>query len=228
VSLKLTTIYRSLVENREVIGEEYPSGWNVEEFEKIRGFAARKRYCDTHLTYLGMGSSRLGYKIDDEKVLKLARNEKGLAQNNAEIELSDDYHYSHLRTKVYNHHPDDLWIEAQFAEKCTAAKFKSILGYSFKDYSHMLEYFYYTILKPSRYFRPDPINNEVEREKITESEFYNDMCSYMHDADMPVGDISAMRTYGIVSDNGDSSVVLIDYGLTHDILIQHYMPKSRY
>jgi mRNA-degrading endonuclease RelE of RelBE toxin-antitoxin system len=66
---------------RENLLEDYPTSWSIEEFKKLNSFNARIKYCNQHLTRISSGSSRVVYKIDDEKVLKLAKNKKGLAQN---------------------------------------------------------------------------------------------------------------------------------------------------
>lgn len=58
----------------------YPETFNMEEFKSISRFASRIKYCETHLQRISSGSGRIVYKIDDEKVLKLAKNPKGVAQ----------------------------------------------------------------------------------------------------------------------------------------------------
>ena len=69
------------------MGEDYPSSWNIEEFKSLRSFAERKRYCDANLQKIASGSGRIVYKVDNQKVLKLAKNKKGVAQNEIESEL---------------------------------------------------------------------------------------------------------------------------------------------
>ena len=64
----------------------YPSTFDMKEFKAIRTFVDRVNYCNSILKYLGRGSSRMVYEIDDEKVLKLAYNNKGIAQNRAEAD----------------------------------------------------------------------------------------------------------------------------------------------
>ena len=41
-------------------------------FKSLPSFAARVRYCNEKLQRISSGSARIVYKIDDEKVLKLA------------------------------------------------------------------------------------------------------------------------------------------------------------
>ena len=67
----------------ENMDEAYPTSFNIEEFKQLKSFNQRIQYCEQHLQRISSGSSRIVYKIDDEKVLKLAKNKKGLAQNEA-------------------------------------------------------------------------------------------------------------------------------------------------
>ena len=62
----------------------YPFSFNMDEFKMLKTFAARIKYCQARLQRISSGSSRIVYKIDSEKVLKLAKNRKGIAQNEAE------------------------------------------------------------------------------------------------------------------------------------------------
>lgn len=57
----------------------YPTNFNFVELDSMRTFAERKRYCEERLQQIGVGSSRIAYKVDNEKVLKLAKNKKGIA-----------------------------------------------------------------------------------------------------------------------------------------------------
>ena len=56
--------------------------------DEIRSFRGRFKYCTEHLwNAIGKGSSRAVFQIDDEKILKLAINNKGIMQNTAEGQL---------------------------------------------------------------------------------------------------------------------------------------------
>lgn len=75
-------IYITESQYKNIIGEmAYPVSFNFDEFKSLKSFAQRVRYCDEHLQKLGSGSSRIVYVVDNDKVLKLAKNKKGLAVN---------------------------------------------------------------------------------------------------------------------------------------------------
>ena len=79
-------LLREALELEEAV---YPESFDLETFKKIPTFKGRTQYVAERLPKLGAGSSRIVYKIDDGTVLKLAKNQKGLAQNNLEIEYSN-------------------------------------------------------------------------------------------------------------------------------------------
>src|ERR1700749_760360 len=56
----------------------------VKNMSQLKTFTARLKYCKEHFQRLGAGSSRIVFLLPDGKVLKLAKNAKGLAQNNVE------------------------------------------------------------------------------------------------------------------------------------------------
>ena len=103
--IKLT----SILEN--IVSEDYPQSFDMKFFKTLQSFASRKKYCDEHLKKIAQGSSRIVYYIDNEKVLKLAKNKKGLAQNEIEIDYSDDYMLTGIVAPVYDYHENFLWLE---------------------------------------------------------------------------------------------------------------------
>ena len=62
----------------------FPEGFDVEQFKELKTFRERLQYCKERLKKLGAGTGRIAYQIDDGTVLKLAKNAKGVAQNDVE------------------------------------------------------------------------------------------------------------------------------------------------
>lgn len=206
----------------EFLIEDYPTTWDWEEFGKLTKFSERKKYCDEHLEFLIQGSGRLVYKVDDDKVLKLAKNTKGVAQCNVEIRLGNDRYIDHIVAPIYEYDSDGYWVEMALATKLSKGKFKSIIGYSFDDYGQMLMHFYYRNIKPSKYGGHAAIDDENERNKIEEDEFFQSMCDMMGSYDMPPGDLWRLNSYGLVKINGKEEIRLIDYGLTNNVYEDYY------
>ena len=95
--------------------EDYPSHFDMEHFKSLKTFAQRIRYCDANLKRIGGGSSRIVFKIDDQKVLKLAKNKKGIVQNDTEIDRGNDTYYSSILAQVFDSDDDGLWVEMELA-----------------------------------------------------------------------------------------------------------------
>ena len=75
-----------------------PDTWDKDKFKQrpaIKTFRDIIEYASEKAAEVGRGSSRVAFKIDyknQDTVLKIAKNEKGLAQNKQEIGyLSDDF-----------------------------------------------------------------------------------------------------------------------------------------
>ena len=86
------------------------------------------------MKYLGRGSSRIVFQIDESTVLKLAFNQKGIAQNEAEAAVKNDYVLSgyNFLPEVYDVDDEYLWIEMQIARRANQSDFKKFTGYSRK------------------------------------------------------------------------------------------------
>jgi hypothetical protein len=203
-----------------LMGEDYPETWNIEEFKKLNSFKDRIKYCSEHLEKISSGSSRIVYKIDDEKVLKLAKNKKGLAQNEIEIEYGNYYDISDIVAKVFESDENNLWVEMELAKKVTPNIFKNVVGISFEDYANGMRYHYYTNIKPSRYRFPSIKPENMD--EMWENEFTYRMLSFMGDYDIPVGDLARLSTYGLTKRDGQDTIVMIDYGLTSDVYDNYY------
>ncbi len=216
--MKLMTLYESLkfFIDETALHEDYPTTWDVEEFSKLRTFAERVRYADANLKKISSGSGRIVYKIDNEKVLKLAKNKKGVAQNEVEMGYGNDNYFTML-AKIFESDPDGLWAEMELARKVTAPIFKSIVGYSFQEFSKALSYEITNNRGQSKWMvEPDNM------ESFYESEFFTEVVDYLMNTDSPYGDMIRLSSYGVVSRDGEDTIVIIDYGLSGDVFKSYY------
>ena len=204
----------------QMMGEDYPSSFNMDEFKSLTSFAARIRYCEQHLQRISSGSSRIVYKIDDEKVLKLAKNKKGLAQNEVEIEWSQYHDISDITARVFDSHPDNLWVEMELARKLKKSEFKKMTGFNWDDYAIAMHNEYWNNVNYNpRMLRP--INKEMV-EAMWEEEFIYEMFNFITSYQVPAGDLMRTSSYGLVKRDGREDIVLIDYGLTSDVYDSYY------
>lgn len=199
--------------------EDYPTSFDMEYFKTLNSFSDRIRYCEQNLQRISSGSSRIVYKIDDEKVLKLAKNKKGLAQNETEALYSSYKDLDYVLARVYDYNEDYLWIEMQLARKITPSDFKRITGFSFEDFAIAVHN--YGIDSGNGFGFKKEIDKSL-LESMWEDEFVFEIFQYIGNYGVPSGDLTKKSSYGIVKEDGDERVIIIDYGLTSDVYGSYY------
>lgn len=202
--------------------EDYPVAFNHEEFAKLRSFADRVYYCASRLQKLGAGSSRIVYAIDDKKVLKLAKNAKGIAQNAIEAQLGVDRYFSEVLATVFNSDDHDQWIESERAEKVKETRFIQLTGVNIRNLHAYLANFDAKNNGRSATWTLDP---KIE-EEMHENRFVSTIMECMHSYNLQIGDLVKLSSYGEVQ-REEPTIVLVDYGFTEDVAKDYYSPKRQ-
>lgn len=189
----------------------YPSSWNLDYFKSLRSFNDRLNYCKQNLTPIASGSGRYVFGIDNEKCLKLAKNKKGVAQNEAEYNAGSDRYAASVLAKVYDCDENFLWIEMQLCKKVTPNIFKQVMGYDFNFYLQCLN----SIVGNGR--QTPEIVDALSSEDVF-AEFTNEMSDAIMNWDISFGDLKRLSSYGI--SNGE--ILLVDYGLNDEVYNNFY------
>ena len=100
----------------------------LDEFEELQSFNKKMQFANQHFQRIGSGSGRIVYDIDGTKVFKLAKNAKGVAQNDAEINIGSYQDTQHIVTKVLESNNNGSWIVAEKAKKVNEARIKQLTG----------------------------------------------------------------------------------------------------
>jgi len=203
----------------QLMDEEYPSTFDMEHFKTLSKFAERVRYCDQHLKKISSGSARVVYLVDDKMVLKLAKNQKGIAQCETEIQWGGDSYFDEILARTIEYHPDGLWVEMELARKVKKSDF-SVLedGINFDEFGKYLKNF--ELENNGR--KPFYNMTDAHKEILNENQFTQTICEFMLNTDSPAGDLMRLNSYGIVNRNGEDIIVIIDFGLTNDIYNEYY------
>jgi mRNA-degrading endonuclease RelE of RelBE toxin-antitoxin system len=203
----------------EDITEAYPSNFSMEEFNAIKSYRGKMKYASERLKRLGAGSSRVVYQIDDKKVLKLAKNEKGLAQNNVE---TDGYlAQQDITANTFNYdeqHDRPYWVEMELAIPLNRQKkrFKELTGFSHEDIYKLLNHI-------GKHYKWPENDNLTGHNDLSENEFLNSIYEIAMTMDMPLpGDFAQTSSWGEVKRDGKSVPVLIDFGFTNDVRAHYY------
>ena len=202
--------------------EDFPKF--IEEFNQIRSFKRKIDFTNEHLQRIGSGSGRIVYDIDDEKVFKLAKNTKGIAQNEAEAGAGYYRDTLHIVTEVYDSADDYSWIVSEKAKKVTEKRIKELTGIpTLQDLFYFLRNNESQNKGRGKIFSQD---KEVE-ESFWENEFASDLMNFVVNYGQTTGDMGRPSSYGEVLRDGQPAIVLTDYGLNDEVYDTHYSPQRK-
>lgn len=177
---------------------EYLSSLDVEEaFE----------YCTKELgENVGEGSSRAVFQIDDVQVLKLALNEKGIAQNR--VEASTKEMKSPLFPYILYVDDNNKWLVTEYVLPAEGKDFEHCLGFG-------CGHFFYHVIESIKDLKYNGGLSAYEDEFVPyfgDSEFYRLLAKYILDYDIPIGDIQRIENWGVTKRNGKDTLVILDPG----------------
>ncbi len=196
----------------------------LDQFEEIQSFRQKIMFADQNLQKLGAGSGRIVYDIDGTKVFKLAKNAKGVAQNDAEINIGSYEDTHHIVTKVLESDNNGNWIVSEKAKKVSEARIKQLTGIpSLNDLFYFLRNHENRIKGGGNIFG---LNVDIEK-SLNDNEFVTDLQDIMSNYSISAGDLGRASTYGEVLRDGQPTIVLADYGLTDEVYDTHYSPKRQ-
>ena len=210
------------------LNEAADNQFSTEELSNLRSFKERYNYCVEHLGQpQGKGSSRVCFQIDDEKILKLAWNNKGIAQNENET----DYYLDDIGIVPHTYDSDDngLWIISEYVLPARQRDFKECLGLTFDEFVKFIRSSCawrenYTRAKQGAY--GDYIYSLDEYSDMCENEDLQPFDEYIGNYRPPEGDLTRLCNYGMTMRNGYPTIVLLDAGLSQEIW-NNYYDKSR-
>lgn len=208
----------------------YPSNFNMEELESLPSYAARVKYCQQRLQKIGSGSSRIVFAVDDEKVLKVAKNKKGIAQNLEEGARWKQNYYCFAN--VYDQSDDGIFLEMQAARRAKPSDFKRITGYGFDVMQYWIDYTHSLYTRNRWQTR---MNNPYQKlfdsdewsEYLDDYNVFSGIHQYLCDAQLEaVGDFKRISSWGVVTENGEENLALIDFGLSDEVFKDYYLRRA--
>lgn len=192
-----------------------PDDWDTAKFAKPTSFREMVAYAKERSKQLGVGSSRVAFEIPyqgRETVLKVAKNNKGIAQNKEEITLFSDYIFRGLEIAIPVIDWDEVnedrptWIHVEKAQKITNKQMSKFLGGV--DLQTAISHVNFMAGKSKFAFS---IESEEQKERLYESELFNKLIELaMSFPSVIFGDLMRVANWGLY--NG--SPVIIDIGFT--------------
>lgn len=208
-----------------LITEAMKDGFRIDTLRNLSSFEKRVAYCRQYLgNPIGNGSSRTVFQIDDETVLKLAKNRRGIAQNESEYDKGNDYYISHVFPKVYNGSDGDnyMWIVSEYVLPAKEDDFEAVLGIDFFDVQKFI-----TFLRKSN--RGDGFAGKRVMEyyqQFEENEDVTNLFNMLNDLlvgyDMGIGDFERICNWGMALRDGQPTLLPIDAGFTAEVAERFY------
>lgn len=182
--------------------------FDFSKFKRLDDIDDMLHYASLYLEFLGKGSSRAAFIFSSRYALKVALNDKGLAQNEAEVNVYTNPTSKPIVAKIQAFDPRFRWLVSELVNPLqNEGEFKKLSG---TDWEEFIEQIY-------------DINIAGQHQ---EGRRYSPIAlataTTMKQNQLLLGDIDAIPHWGKTH---DGRVVLLDYGLTSDIAKTHY-PKQ--
>ena len=181
--------------------------FDMKRFKSLPGTDTMIYYADKFLQKLGKGSSRIAFLMSGKYALKIALNQKGLSQNEAELDVCTNPASKAVVAKIYDFDDKHRWLISDLVREISnEAEFKSLTGVRWTEefcvwMSHGIR------MKKIPENLPDDM--EIVRSTIKMAIANN----------LLPGDITKLEHWGKTA---DGRVVLLDYGFTEDVYQSHY------
>lgn len=203
---------------KEAMGENF----SFEELKSIKSFKGRFDYCVRTLgPTQGRGSSRVVFQLSDDKVLKLALNQKGIAQNEAECDWGAQSY--DVVPEIFNESDTDnyYFLVSEYVLPATEEDFEQIFDFDFTTFCQCLVAFWKCYNPQGRCYI-SPMDNQSLEVLLNDSDDLNSFYNYMADYRVPIGDVIRIQNYGMTNRSGQPQIVLLDSGLNDDVWNKHY------
>lgn len=199
-------------------GEELPPNSDdlktvLSNLEKLETYSARKKYAESNLKHLSSGSSRIVYLTPNKTILKLAKNDKGIAQNKAEANPQMKSKY--LNT-VLSSAKNCAWMETHYLEKITEKEFEKMTGLQFEDFGNAIRYGLKNVSGNTDKEKPENFD------KVAKSDIYKELRDVGEKFKLMPGDLARISSWG----TKDGRPIIIDAGLTKDVFADFYEDSS--
>jgi hypothetical protein len=184
----------------------------LKNLSKLETFLARKKYAEKNFKHLGSGSSRVVYLTPDKTVVKLAKNNKGLAQNKAE---SNPKMKSKYLNKIFSYDKKYIWMHTDYLDNITPRKFKKLTGFDFDDFGECVRY---RLREISDNSYAQGKEKPESYEEISKSSIFKGITELGDKFHLMSGDLAKLSSYG----TKDDQIKLIDAGLTKKVFEDFY------
>lgn len=199
--------YVDLIVEKIRSNKEAGQKFNMTRFKSLDNVHMLNVYASKFLSKLGQGSSRAAYQLTSRYVLKVAINEKGIAQNEAEEAVYTNPKTKPITSKVYASDDKNRWLVTDSVREFSDEKdFKNTAGIDWQTFIGQVKAAY----------KGKQVNATNDLVKAT--------IATVKENNLGIGDIQKIDHWGKTS---DGRVVLLDYGYTHEVWDKHYSDSAK-
>ncbi len=202
-------------------------------------------YAKKFLPSLGFGSARITFALSGNKVLKIAKNQRGLAQNQAEFEIFYKNQGTPFVTKIFDKSDDYKWIISEIVKPLSKEEFEQRImdgtvfyliretvvqeGRDPKNAAiKWLKHLYYLKNRGEMFFEgPHEETRKISQvlptlhaalQKPEKFDWLKELFDFIRKNNLDFGDIVPDHFGRTVDDR----IILFDYGLTVEVGKAHY------
>lgn len=203
--------YQKLAEGPKVSVQENTNP-TLEELSSKKSFDDRIEFAKEQWKFLGEGSSRTAFQLNDKLIIKVAHNDKGIAQNLTEM---DPKSQRPCTNPILLADAKGKWVIMKNSEPLTEKEFKKIVGFGFTQFMNAL---FYKFNNESENWSKPKEYDELEKHPL-----FNCLSSLIFETDQQIGDIDKISSWREL----DGEAVLADYGLSRDVYQSFYKDDSK-
>jgi hypothetical protein len=211
--LRFATLFYSLAAEEELPPDSKDLKTVLQNIAKLETYTARKEYAENNLKHLSSGSSRIVYLSPEKTIIKIAKNDKGIAQNKAE---ANPKMKSKFLNEILGHSSNYAWIETHYLDKISKHDFEEMTGLKFDDFGESIRYGLKNVSHNSAIEKPPNFA------KVEQSDIYKEMKRIGEEFKLMPGDLARISSWGVK----DGKPVLIDAGLTAQVFADFYEDTS--
>lgn len=191
--------------------------FDLEYFKSLPNESLMTAYAMNFLDLLGQGSSRIVFALTSRKALKLAKNQKGIGQNEAEISVYTDPASTDSVSKIHDADSSNRWIISDMVRPLDSEnEFEQLTGTPWKIFEEDL---ISVISSSARKSGKASLGKDA-------SEFTKKIYQMAEKGKqkLKVGDLIELDHWGKTP---DGRVVLLDSGFTEEVAEKHYPTFAR-
>lgn len=216
-----------------LLSEARMDGFRLDNLRTM-SFSDKVAYCKKMLgAPIGNGSSRIVFQLDDYSCLKLAKNGKGVKQNEEEMRIGNSDYIS-IVPKILNGSDEEnyQWVISEYVLPANEEDFEEVYKIEFLTIKEFVNALVAANSRSSR-VEQDWGNKTTMRlydEYDTNEDvvnLFNDISELYYGYDHGVGDLLRIQNWGMVNREYGPEMVILDTGLSQEIYNNYYSRGGR-